>query len=586
MRENPTLSTLIGCLGIPCITAADDDANEQLRAIYTREWAWRREQFAGADDEDNRAQPANHLPRVDPASQAMRQTYWENVLEQLDRVPVAALDGEEAVNYAVFRNQIETLLADQRMQTWQMPFNSDTSFWGNLGFTARQPLRSVSEADRYIAWMGDIPRYFDEQIANMRAGLARGFSVPRVTLTGREQTIAHVVSAAGTDNLFYTPLHQLPAATPEAEQARLRGAALAAIEQAVMPAHARLLQFIGEEYVAQARDSLAAEAMPDGEAFYRAQIRKFTTMELSPAAIHAVGLHEVAGLRAQMQQCIHDSGFTGNFDEFLHHLRTDPKYYPTSATELLQHAAWIANRVNGKIEQYIGRLPRRRFVIEPVPDELAPFYTGGRGGPGYYMVNTYNLASRPLYALTALTLHESAPGHALQMPLAAEREDLPEFRRESHLSAFDEGWALYAERLGVEMDLYDTPHDRFGYLSYQIWRAARLVVDTGIHHFGWDRARAQDYLRTNTALAEHEVVTEVDRYIAWPAQALSYYLGQMAIVEARVRAEKALGQHFDLRAFHDAVLAPGSVPLTVLQQQVDRFIAGGGVSPWDTSQPT
>ncbi|WP_042815831.1 DUF885 domain-containing protein, partial [Xanthomonas citri] len=268
------------------------------------------------------------------------------------------------------------------------------------------------------------------------------------------------------------------------------------------------------------------------------------------------------------------------FPAFLHFLRTDPQFYAKTPEELLKQAAWIAKRVDAKVGDYIGRLPRRRFAIEPVPPELAPFYTGGRGGPGIYLVNTYNLPSRPLYNLTALTLHESSPGHALQMPLAAEAQGLPEFRRYGFISAYGEGWALYSEYLGQEMGMYDTPYDRFGYLTYQMWRACRLVIDTGIHHKGWTREQAQAYLRDNTALSEHEVTTEVDRYIAWPGQALSYYLGELKILELRRKAEAALGEKFDLRNFHDAVLQTGSVPLPVLEARIDRFIADGGVSPY------
>ncbi|WP_350016034.1 DUF885 family protein [Rhodanobacter sp. IGA1.0] len=576
----------LACLGIVSVAAAaNDDAARRFHTLSTQEWTWRQAQFAGADDEDTQALPADHLPRVDAATQAARERYWSDVLKQLDAIPADALHGDDQVSYLVYRNQVETLLADQRFRTWQMPFNSDTSFWGNLGFTARRPLRNADDYRRYIGLLRDIPRYFDEQIANMRAGLARGFSVPRITLAGRDQAIAAVAQAQGTDSLFYTPFRQMPAGIPADEQARLRAAGLAAIHDALAPAHARLLDFIRNVYMKQARDSLAAEAMPDGKAFYRAQIRKYTTLDMSPDAIHALGLREVARLHAEMAQAIGETGFKGSFAGFLHELRTDPKFYPRSADELLKQAAWIANRVNGKIGQYVGRLPRQRFLIEPVPADLAPFYTGGRGGAGYYMVNTYDLPSRPLYALTALTLHESSPGHGLQMPLAAEHEGLPAFRRSNHLSAYTEGWALYSERLGVEMGMYDTPYDRFGYLGYQMWRACRLVVDTGIHHLGWSRQQALAYMRENTALGEHEIETEVDRYIAWPGQALAYYLGEMAIVDARARAEKALGERFDLRAFHDTVLALGSVPLPVLQQQVDRFIAHGGKSPYADEKP-
>jgi uncharacterized protein (DUF885 family) len=271
--------------------------------------------------------------------------------------------------------------------------------------------------------------------------------------------------------------------------------------------------------------------------------------------------------------------FDGDLPAFLHFLRTDPQFYAKTPEELLMRAAYIAKRFDGKVSDYFGYLPRKRFAIIPVPPEQAPYYTSGRGGPGVYLVNTYNLPSRALYSLPALTLHESAPGHAFQMPIALELKGRPEFRK-AYISAYGEGWALYTERLGVEMGMYETPYEIFGMLSYQAWRASRLVVDTGLHAKGWTREQAQAYLRDNTALSNHEVETEVDRYISWPGQALSYYLGEMAIIEARQRAEKALGAKFDIRHFHDTVLNLGSVPLPVLQARIDAFIADGGKSPY------
>jgi uncharacterized protein (DUF885 family) len=323
----------------------------------------------------------------------------------------------------------------------------------------------------------------------------------------------------------------------------------------------------------QARTTLAAEDLPAGKAYYRSRIKEFTTLDRDPDAIHALGLQEVARIHGEMLETMSASGFRGSFPEFLHYLRTDPQFAPKTAEELLMRAAWIAKRVDGKIGQYIGLLPRNRFGIEPVPPDLAPFYTAGRGSMDTYFLNTYNLPSRALYSLTALTLHESSPGHSLQGSLAAEHEGLPKFRRYTYISAYGEGWALYSEYLGIEMGLYDTPYDRFGYLSYQMWRACRLVVDTGIHHLHWTRQQAQNYLHNNTALSDHEIETEIDRYIGWPGQALSYYLGMMEIKADRARAEQALGAKFDLKAFHDAVLGLGSVPLPVLDGRIDRFIA-------------
>ena len=574
MKAAAVMLTVAGCSAFgACRALAADDASSRFHELYTREWAWRQDQFA--DDEDRTREPADHLPKVDAATQAMREKYWGAVRRELDGIDENALRGEDPVNFEVYRAQIDALLADQRQNEWQMPLNSDTAFWTNLGFTARMPFSGEKSYRHYLSLLADIPRYFDEQIANMRAGLKRGFSVPRVTLAGRDQSIEDVVRAADESNLFYTPFKQMPGIPPE-EQESLRAQGMQTIRSAVIPAYAKLLDFMRKEYLRGARATLAAEAMPDGKAYYRARILKFTTLDQDPDTIHALGLKEVASIREQMQQTIAASGFTGDFPQFLHFLRTDPQFYPKSGEELLMRAAWIAKRVDGKIKRYIGLLPRNRFGIEPVPPDLAPFYTGGRGGLDYYYVNTYDLPSRPLYSLTALTLHESSPGHSLQMSLAAEHDGLPDFRRYTYISAYGEGWALYSEFLGNEMGLYDTPYDRFGYLSYQMWRACRLVVDTGIHHLNWTRKQAQDFLRDNTALSEHEIETEIDRYIGWPGQALSYYLGMMEIKSARERAEKALGAKFDLREFHDAVLSLGSVPLPVLDRRIDRLIADGG----------
>jgi len=381
------------------------------------------------------------------------------------------------------------------------------------------------------------------------------------------------------DTIFYEPFTKMPSAIPAEEQATLRAEASKVIHDAVIPAHLKLLKFIRNEYVPGSRSELAAESLPDGKAYYQAKILEFTTTKLTPDQIHQIGLEEIAKIHAEMLDTIKKTEFKGDFAGFLKFLRTDPQFYAKTPEELLMRAAFLAKEFDGKASQYFGYLPRMRFAIIPVPPDQAPFYTSGRGGPGVYLVNTYDLPSRSLYSLPALTLHESAPGHAFQMPIAMEHKDLPPFRRE-YISAYGEGWALYCERLGTEMGTYHTPYDSFGMLSYQAWRAARLVVDTGLHSQGWTRAQAQKYLSDNTALSDHEVETEVDRYISWPGQALSYYLGEMAIWKARHKAEAALGKDFNIRAFHDAVLELGCVPLPVLEARIDRFIAERGKGPY------
>ncbi len=558
--------------------AAEQSADARLRALYTSEWAWREATFA--DDEGGTKPIVDHLPKVDPVTQAMRLAYWQNVMKELDAIPYAQLSPKEQVNYDVYKPQIENLIADQQFREYEMPANSDSSFWTDLGYTARRPFKSLQDYQNWIAQMRDIPRYFREQIAEMRAGEARGFTPPKVTLEGRDSSITAVTKATPEESLFYTPFKQMLTGIPAAEQASLRAEAVKVIRDDVQPAYVGLLNFWDGEYVPHARTTLAADDLPDGKAYYRQQIREYTTLDLSPDAIHKIGLAQVAKLHAQMIDVMRSAGFKGDFPAFLHFLRTDPRFYAKTPQELLDDAAWIAKEFDGKASTYFGLLPRARFGIEPVPPDLAPFYTSGRGGPGVFLLNTYDLPHRPLYDLIPLTLHESAPGHAFQIPLAMEDKTLPDFRRYTYISAYGEGWAVYCEWLGQEMGMYKTPYDRFGMLSWQIWRAARLVVDTGIHSEGWTRAQAIKYLKDYTALPDHEIETEVDRYITWPGQALSYYLGAMAIREARAKAEKALGPKFNIRAFHDTVLQLGSVPLPVLTKRMDAFIAGGGKGPY------
>ncbi|MBY0239916.1 MAG: DUF885 family protein [Burkholderiaceae bacterium] len=561
------------------VSAATRAADAKFKAIHTQEWQWRQRQKMEDDEDDVNAVSAA-LPKVDAATQQARLATWQDVMKKLDGVAPASLSDGERINYLVYRAQIAALIDNQRFREYEKPLNADSSFWSNMAGEARKTLRTLPEYRAYVAQLNDVPRYFGEQIVNMRAGLKRGFTPPKVTLLGRESSLLAVTDEKDLTKLvFYKPFREMPASVPAAEQEQLRAAALKAIREAVVPAHAQLLAFMRDEYIPGANQALAATSLPDGKAYYQSKITEFTTTTLSADEIHQIGLKEMAKLRAEMLEVMKQVKFDGDLPAFLHFLRTDPQFYAKTPEELLMRASHIAKRFDAKVGDYFGYLPRKRFAIIPVPPEQAPYYTSGRGGPGVYLVNTYNLPSRALYSLPALTLHESAPGHAFQMPIALEIKGRPEFRK-AYISAFGEGWALYSERLGVEMGMYETPYEVFGMLSYQAWRASRLVVDTGVHAKGWTREQAQAYLRDNTALSNHEVETEVDRYISWPGQALSYYLGEMAIIEARQRAEKALGAKFDIRNFHDTVLHLGSVPLPVLQARIDAFIADGGKSPY------
>ena len=565
--------------GVPVTAMAAPPTDAAFETLYTAEWDWRQKQFAA--DEDSGDAISAHLPDVGPAAQQQKLAYLEQVSAKLAGIAPNSLSAPAQVDYAVYKTQIDALIASLRFRDYEKPLTADSAFWSDLAGTSRRTFRTEADYRNYLSQMSEMPRYFTQQIANMRAGLKRGFTPPRVTLDGRDGSVASVVDpTTAEENPYYAPFKAMPASIPAPVQAELRAAGVAAIRDGVVPAHRALLAFLRDDYIPHAQRSTAAYDLPDGKAYYQAKIVEYTTLNQTPEQIHQTGLAEVAKIRAQMMDVIREVKFDGDLPAFLHHLRTDPQFYAKIPQDLLDRAAWIAKTFDGKAKDWFGRLPRSRFAIIPVPADIAPFYTSGRGGPGVYLVNTYNLPARPLYSLAALTLHESAPGHAFQMPLAAENSDLPAFRQKTYISAFGEGWALYSEKLGVEMGMYETPYDRFGMLSYQMWRAARLVVDTGVHAMGWSREQARRYLHDNTALADHEIATEVDRYISWPGQALSYYLGELAIEQARAKAEKALGPKFDIRAFHDTVLQLGSVPLPVMSARIDRFIAEGGPSPY------
>ena len=568
---------------VSAVATKPNPADAAFQRIYKADEKWRRAQRGSvSEDEENKHLPPSHLMYVDAATQANALAHWEGVLADLEKVDTRKLSADERLNLEVYRAQIVVMRNAVKLKEYERPVNSDSQFWDIAPLDARQ-FRTEEYYARYLSRLRDVPEYFDEQMTNMRAGMARGFTPPRVTLAGRDQGLKDVVNAKNAQaTSFWRPFVAMPSSISAAEQEKLKAEAEDVITHTVTPAYAKTLKFFDEEYVPHAVTSLSAESLPDGKVYYQSKILEYATVTLSPEEIHALGLKEMEGIHTEMLAAMKASGFTGTFPEFLQYLRTDPKFFVEKPEELLHDAAWIAKEFDGVAGRYFGKEPRGRFGIVPVPAEIAPFYTAGRGGEQTYLVNTYDLPSRPLYSLPALTLHESAPGHSWQLALAEEQarnKKLPQFRK-VYISAYGEGWALYCERLGTEMGIYHTPFETFGMLSYQAWRAARLVVDTGIHSRGWTREQAQQYLHDNTALSDHEIETEVDRYISWPGQALSYYLGEMAIVKERKKAEQALGAKFNLRAFHDAVLETGSVPLPVLEEHLDAWIAGGGVGPF------
>jgi uncharacterized protein (DUF885 family) len=565
------------------MTDSSTEADARFARLAADEWAWRLAEFPQLATSVGDASQDDRLERADAGSRAARLARWRATRETLAEIPLREMSAAARIDRAVFENQLHGFIAAIESHADLMPLNSDSSFYGPLvDLCDAQPLRDVADYRRFLTRLADIPRFLREHIELMREGLVVGYTVPQVVLEGRDQPLAAIASLDDpADTPFWKPFAAFPAAVPAMEQGALRDEARRIVGEQILPAYRALLAFLRDTYVPGARRTTAACDLPDGAAFYAAQIRQYTTLALSADEIHARGLQEVARILVEMNEVMRQAGFEGDLAAFLQFLRTDAQFYARTPHELLAHAAWIAKRIDGLLPKFFGVLPRQPYGVAPVPEDIAPFYTTGRYVPapqptglaGMYWVNTHALPSRALYTLPALTLHEAVPGHHLQVALAGEMAGRPPFRRHGFVDAFGEGWALYAEHLGDEMGVYLTPYEQFGRLTYEMWRAARLVVDTGLHAKRWSRDDARAYLLAHTALSEHEVATEVDRYISWPGQALSYKIGELKIRELRARAQERLGIGFDLRAFHDAVLALGSVPLAVLEEQVDAWIA-------------
>jgi uncharacterized protein (DUF885 family) len=571
---------------VPSAAAAAEEA-ARLHDLFAREWEVRLKEDPLFATSVGRHEYNHLLPSAAPEDLERQNAADQAFLQELAGFDRSKLEPADAVNYDIFRRQLENRVASYALGDYQMPFNSDSGF--HIGFARlpdEVPLATVKDYENYISRLRAWPRLMGQEIELMRMGLKRGFTVPRAVLDGYEKTISSHVVDDPAESVFWAPFERFPATLPAAERERLAKEGRAAVLEGAVAGYRAFLDFYLKEYLPKARTTLGASELPNGRAYYAQQIRQYTTLDLTPEEIHKIGLGEVERISAEMREVMRQVGFKGDFAAFLQFLRTDPRFYPKTPEELLARAAWIAKRMDGKLPSLFKTLPRLPYTVEPVPEHLAPKYTAGRyvgapeGGiqPGIYWVNTYKLDSRPFYNLEALTLHEAVPGHHLQIALSREQEDVPNFRRFSYISAFGEGWGLYSEWLGLEAGFYKDPYSNFGRLTYEMWRACRLVVDTGVHTMGWTRQQAIDYLASRTALPLHEVETEVDRYISWPGQALSYKLGEIKIKELRKRAEKELGASFDVREFHDVVLGSGAVPLTVLEQNVARYIeaAKGG----------
>ena len=500
-------------------------------------------------------------------------------LKELEKVNKANLSETEKISAELLRYKLQEDVDFYAFEAYLNPLLSDAGFHVSLPYHVRD-LSNYKQVKDYLNKLNALPAFVDQHFALLREGIKKGKTQPKVIFKGYESTYNDQIVEMPEKSYFYSPFLNLPATLTPQQKDSVLTAAKIAISDKVVPQYKRIKKFFETEYLPAARESIGVSETPNGRKYYQNLLNYYTTLDLSAEEIHEMGLKEVARINAEMKQIIKELNFDGSFEEFIDLLRTDPQFYAESGEELLKEARDIAKRIDAQLPKYFKTLPRKPYGVAPVPDAIAPKYTTGRyigasedTQPGYYWVNTYNLSSRPLYALPALTAHEAVPGHHLQISLNSELGDsIPQFRRNYYLSAYGEGWGLYSETLAEEMGIYRTPYERFGKLTYEQWRAGRLVVDTGIHAMGWTRDQAVNFLKENTALSLHNINTEVDRYISWPGQAVSYKIGEMKIRELRRKAEEALGPKFDIREFHDVILEQGTVTLPIMEERVEAYI--------------
>lgn len=500
-------------------------------------------------------------------------------LKELEKINKEELSETARISAELLRYKLQETIDFYEYEAYLNPLLSDAGFHVSLPYHVRE-FTNYKQVREYLNKLNAVPAYVDQHLVLLRKGIKKGILQPAVIFKGYEATYNDQIVEDPKKSYYYSPFLRLPSVLSQQQKDSVLTAAEKAVAKNVIPQFRRIKTFFETEYLPAARESIGVSEIPGGREYYQNRLNYYTTLDLSAEEIHQKGLEEVDRVNAEMKETIKEVGFEGSFEDFIHFLRTDDQFYAKTGEELLKEARDISKRIDAQLPAYFKKLPRKPYGVAPVPDAIAPKYTTGRyvganddTQPGYYWVNTYNLSNRPLYVLPALTAHEAVPGHHLQISLNGELGDsIPKFRRNFYLSAFGEGWGLYSEYLAEEMGIYRTPYEHFGKLTYEQWRAGRLVVDTGIHALGWTREQAVEFLRSNTALSLHNINTEVDRYISWPGQAVSYKIGEMKIRELRKKAEEALAQDFDIRKFHEVILEQGTVTLPIMEERVEAYI--------------
>jgi uncharacterized protein (DUF885 family) len=561
--------------------AASADATADLHGLFDREWERDLADNPLAATYRGDARYNDRLPDISPAAQAAREAADAKALDELARIPREALPPAEQLNYDLFRHRYETRKAAVPFHPEYYSIEAGSGPQSLDEIAELMPFRIVQDYETWIRRMRAIPAYLEQYQDRLRRGASVKRTQPRAVMERVLEPLAKQVPDRPEDSPFFDRFRSYPESIPPAERERLTAEARRVIGESVIPAYRRFQAVFRDEYLPATRQTVGLWDTPDGLEYYRFLARYHTTTELTPEAIHEIGLREVARNRAEMQKVMDEVGFKGSLADFFQHLRTDPKFYYATGEELFRGYAVITKMIDPELPRLFGKLYRTPFGLRPIPDNSAPntttaYYNGPSidgTRPGYYYVNLYRPEVRPKWEMEVLSVHEAAPGHHLQIALAQEQTGLPKFRRAGGYTAYTEGWGLYSERLGYDLGLYKDPYSRFGQLTYDQWRAIRLVVDTGLHAMKWTRQQAIDYFMANAAKTEADIVNEIDRYISDPGQALAYKIGQLKLLELRERATAALGDGFDIRAFHDTVLATGAVPLDILERTVDDWIA-------------
>lgn len=556
-------------------------ASRALYALFAAEWGYQMEQYPTWASSLGDRRWNDRWTDLSFDAIERRQRHTVEVLAKLKGIDRSALSANDLLNYDLFRKDYENDLEEFQYHGYLLPLNQRGGVQTADDLADALRFETLKDYEDWLARLRALPAHIEQTTALMRRGMKEGILLPKIVLGRVPAQLDHQIAGDPTASPFFKPFSRFSPAIGESERARLTRAAADVIENSVVPAFRRFKEFFVKDYLPASLDGVGVWQLPQGEARYRHAARLHTTTELTPEEIHEIGLREVKRIRAEMQAIIDKLGFKGTFGEFVNFLRRDPQFYYKTPEELLNAYRALSRRIDPQLVKLFKKLPRVPYGVEPIPQNIAPdtttaYYRGPAADgsrAGTYFVNLYKPETRPIYEMTALSLHEAMPGHHLQIAIAMEQEGLPNFRRYGGTTAFVEGWGLYAESLGEELGLYDDPYSKFGQLAYEMWRAVRLVVDTGIHYFRWERQQAIDFFLENTAKPELDIVNEVDRYIAWPGQALAYKIGQLKISAIRAKAEKALGSKFDIRNFHDELLRDGSLPLDLLEAKMNAWIA-------------